>query len=109
LSSGALVLSLLLRVRNRGVSKPAIAEPDRLAGVALLAYALPYSWAYRHIDAGVGALILFGAVQVPMIGAGLFAGERPGSRGWCGCALALGGLAYLGWPGREAPDLGGSL
>ena len=63
--------------------------------IALLAYAALFSWAYVRLDAGTGALLLFGAVQVTMIGAGIARGERLGSAQWAGIALAFGGLAWL--------------
>ena len=42
----------------------------------LFAYAVCFSFAYRDLTAATGALLLFGAVQLTMIGYGLFAGER---------------------------------
>ena len=77
--------------------------------IALLAYAALFSWAYVRLDAGTGALLLFGAVQVTMIGAGIARGERLGSAQWAGIALAFGGLAWLLAPGLQAPRLGGAL
>src|SRR4051812_7924783 len=69
LTTGALVLVLLVRLhagtwaplRRRGLSGP----------VALFAYAAPFSFAYLRIGAAVGALVLFGAVQLTMIGWGV--------------------------------------
>lgn len=70
---------------------------------ALLVYAVSFSLAYLTLDAGLGALVLFGAVQVTMIGASIDAGDRPSARQWIGLALALGGLAWLVAPGASAP------
>lgn len=110
LGSGALVLGLLAWIR------PSRARGGRtdggrrrvLAGAvsaaALFAYASAFSFAYLEVGAGVGALILFGAVQITMIGRGLAAGERPGRLTWTGFALAAGGLVALTLPGAEAPD-----
>src|SRR6185295_17236214 len=50
------------------------------------------------------SLLLFGAVQVTMIGRGLAAGERPGALEWAGLIAALGGLTWLVLPGLAAPD-----
>ena len=47
-----------------------------LAASALFLYAIAFSLAYLRLDAGTGALILFGAVQATMIGWGLVAGHR---------------------------------
>jgi drug/metabolite transporter (DMT)-like permease len=104
LASGALVLALL--VRGRSGTRDAFAA-WRL-GAALFAYAIGFSLAYTRITAGMGALLLFGAVQVTMIGGGLVAGERPTTREWLGLGLALAGLVGLTFPGLTAPDPGGA-
>jgi drug/metabolite transporter (DMT)-like permease len=66
-------------------------------------YALGFTFAYERITAGVGALLLFGAVQIAMIGWGLWRGERPRAIDWLGVALAMSGLFYLTWPGLTGP------
>ncbi|WP_172150338.1 MULTISPECIES: DMT family transporter [Pseudomonas] len=105
LASGALTLWLLLRLR-RG--------DGALAGswsgaVALFAYAAAFSFAYVSLDAGVGALLLFGAVQVSMLLWGFYRGERLTALTASGLLLALGGLLALLLPGASAPPLGGAL
>lgn len=57
---------------------------------------------------GTGALLLFGAVQVTMISAGLWSGEK--LHGWqvIGLLLAFAGLTGLMMPGLSAPPLLGS-
>jgi drug/metabolite transporter (DMT)-like permease len=104
LASGALVLALL--VRGRSGARGAFTA-WRL-GAALFAYAIGFSLAYARITAGVGALLLFGAVQVTMIGGGLVAGERPPTREWLGLGIALAGLVGLTFPGLTAPDPAGA-
>lgn len=74
------------------------------SGLALFVYAAAFSLAYLSLDAGMGALILFGAVQATMMGAGLRSGERPHPVQWLGLITALGGLVYLVSPGISAPD-----
>jgi drug/metabolite transporter (DMT)-like permease len=56
----------------------------------------------------VGALLLFGAVQVTMIATGLARGERPLARDWAGMLLAAAGLGWLTLAGASAPDLTGA-
>jgi drug/metabolite transporter (DMT)-like permease len=73
------------------------------SGAALFVYALAFSLAYVSLDTGVGALLLFGAVQATMIGAGLGQGERLGARQWLGLVAALAGLAGLAAPGFSVP------
>ncbi len=85
-------------------------RPDRRrpgswrSGLALFVYAMAFSLAYVTLDTGVGALILFGAVQVTMIGTGLWRGERPTALEWFGLLAAMVGLVYLVLPGISAPD-----
>jgi drug/metabolite transporter (DMT)-like permease len=102
LASGAAVLLLLSRGMGgaRGGSWPSAA--------ALFVYAAAFSFAYFFLSAGVGALLLFGAVQVTMIGAGIAAGERPPPLVWAGLTLALGGLVHLSLRGARAPSPGGT-
>jgi drug/metabolite transporter (DMT)-like permease len=109
LVSGALVLAALAwgAARARSIRDPrrALVPGGRwVSAAALFAYAASFSYAYLDVGAGVGALILFGAVQVTMIGRGLAIGERPGLVTWIGLALAAGGLMTLTLPGAEAPD-----
>lgn len=65
--------------------------------------------AYVSLETGTGALILFGAVQATMIGAGLRSGERLQAAQWLGLVLAAGGLTCLTVPGATAPDPVGAL
>jgi len=103
LASGAAVLFLLARTAGgaRGGSWTSAA--------ALFVYAAAFSFAYFFLSAGVGALLLFGAVQVTMIGAGIAAGERPAPSVWAGLVLALGGLVHLSLRGARVPSPGGTL
>jgi len=108
LGSGALALALVSRL----VAGPAASQKSRgswASGLALFAYAAAFSLAYVSLHAGTGALILFGAVQVTMIGAGLRSGERIGGVQWAGFAAAFCGLIYLVLPGLSAPDPAGAL
>lgn len=105
LVSGALVLWLLVRWRQ---------GPARIPGswgsaLALFAYAAGFSFAYLVLPTGTGALLLFGAVQLTMIAAGLWAGERPGRWQLTGTLLAFAGLVYLLSPGIEAPQPLGAM
>jgi len=103
LVSGAAALALIVILRGR--ARPGGGSFG--AGLALFLYAAAFSLAYVRI--GVGALLLFGAVQVTMLGWTVARGARPGAVQWVGIAVALGGLAYLGLPGASAPDPIGAL
>jgi drug/metabolite transporter (DMT)-like permease len=107
LVSGALMLALIVRSRP---ARPGPGHTDWLAVAMLFAYVVFFSYAYLSLPAGTGALILFGAVQLTMFGAGLHAGERFRSVAWLGLALAVAGLVYLVLPGVAAPPpLGAAL
>jgi len=75
----------------------------------LFAYAVCFSFAYLGLTAGTGALILFGSVQMSMVAAAIFKGERPPLVEWLGILIAVGGLVYLVLPGLASPPLTSSL
>lgn len=106
IASGAIVLALILRLKSGPAART---RPDWFAAVALFAYAALFSFAYQLLSAATGALVLFGAVQLTMLGAGLRAGERFMPLGWLGFALAVGGLVYLVSPGLTAPPAAGTV
>lgn len=106
LLTGALTLWLIVRWRNRADAP--IGGSWASAG-ALFVYAAAFSFAYEVLETGTGALLLFGAVQLTMIGYGLLRGERFSLRQTVGLVVALGGLVYLLLPGLSAPPLGPAL
>lgn len=61
------------------------------------------------METGVGALILFGAVQLTMLLYGIFKGERLTSLSILGLLVSIAGLVYLLLPGSSAPPLGSAL
>ena len=106
LVSGAITLALVVHFRARPAAP---GRADWLAAAMLFAYVAFFSFAYLSLSAGTGALILFGAVQLTMLGAGLGSGERFGPVAWLGFVLAAGGLVYLVLPGVAAPPLLGAV
>lgn len=98
--AGAVTLGVLVLLRGQRLP---LLRPQRIVGAgSLTLYLIGFSVAYIRIDAGIGALILFGSVQVTMFAGSLAGGERPPARRWIGAALALAGLAWLGWPSGPA-------
>lgn len=104
--SGALALWLIVRLQQ---GPPRAAGGDWLSAAALFIYAAGFSLAYVSLDAGLGALILFGAVQVTMIAVGLWQGERFRPLQIAGFMAALLGLVYLLAPGGMAPSPVGAV
>lgn len=102
LLSGALMLGLIAFVRHRAVTS-AGSWPS---AAALFIYAAAFSFAYTVLGAGTGALLLFGVVQLTMIGYGLGRGERFSALQSLGLVAAFGGLVYFVLPGLSAPPLG---
>lgn len=101
LVSGAAMLWLL----SRSKSDPGLSRRERVStALALFFYAAPFSYAYLRIGAAVGALVLFGVVQLTMMGYGIYRGERPTPLSYCGLALALFGLSWLTLPRASRPD-----
>ena len=102
LLGGAAVLAALVRVRDGAWTS--LRGGGALGPISLFVYAVPFSLAYVRIGAAVGALVLFGVVQLTMVGYGLARGERPSARTWAGLALATGGLVLLTAPAATRPD-----
>ncbi|CAK2131896.1 EamA-like transporter family protein [Vibrio crassostreae] len=75
--------------------------------LSLLVYMFGFSFAYLELGAGLGALVLFVAVQFTMIAAYLFSGNRMSLIEWGGCLLSVAGLVCLLMPmeSTQAPDL----
>jgi drug/metabolite transporter (DMT)-like permease len=101
LASGAVFLFLLLRLRKPGMALGGSWK----GGLALYLYAYLFSVAYLQLGAGVGALVLFGAVQITMFAFAWLRGERLSARTLLGMLIAFAGLVLLLLPGAEAPPL----
>jgi drug/metabolite transporter (DMT)-like permease len=105
LVAGALMLWLLVQLGR----KTHAGRGNWPSAFALFGYAVLFSYAYLSLTAATGALLLFGAVQVTMIGHGLWRGERLQDLQVFGAVLAFGGLVGLLSPGVTAPPLVGAL
>jgi drug/metabolite transporter (DMT)-like permease len=103
--SGAIALRLIVRLRAGPIDR----SGSWGSALALFAYAAAFSFSYLTLTAATGALLLFGAVQVTMIGYGRWQGVRMSGRQAGGLAVALAGLVYLLLPGLSAPPLEGSV
>ncbi|MEZ8023278.1 DMT family transporter [Vibrio sp. 10N.247.311.14] len=116
--SGALTLLILLALSSQSKAKSELASNTSLytklksqfqltSILSLLVYMFGFSFAYLELGAGLGALVLFVAVQFTMIAAHLFSGNRMSLIEWGGCLLSVAGLVYLLMPteSTQAPDL----
>jgi drug/metabolite transporter (DMT)-like permease len=74
-------------------------ERARIVGALSLAgYMIGFSLAYATLDAGLGALILFGVVQVTIFVYGALRGAVPSPRQLSGAGVAFIGLIIALWP-----------
>lgn len=99
IASGALLLAVLVRLRS--------GPPGRgswPSALALFAYALLFSLAYRALTAATGALLLFAAVQLTMLIGAVLRGESTTWRQRAGFVVAAAGLVVLLLPGLSAPE-----
>jgi drug/metabolite transporter (DMT)-like permease len=97
--AGALTLAGLVALRRGRLPLLSMRRVPGALGLAV--YLVGFSFAYLSIDAGIGALILFGAVQVTMFAGAVALREALPFRRWIGAALALAGLGWLVWPAGE--------
>ncbi|MFC0445098.1 DMT family transporter [Pseudidiomarina halophila] len=109
LVSGAMVLALLVFFTRRKQIAVQQLRPETQASLSwwgalwLVTYALAFAYAYVGIATGVGALVLFTAVQFSMLAISAWRGERYSVVEILGVACALSGFVYLVWPQLAAP------
>lgn len=100
--AGAAMLWALVMLRK--APHPVVLSAKRFAGAAALTvYMIGFSWAYITLDAGLGALILFGVLQIVVFGWAVIEGGKIPILRWVGAAIALTGLGVLFWPGGATP------
>jgi drug/metabolite transporter (DMT)-like permease len=108
LLAGAGMLAVILGARL--LLQRAVVWPQGwpiLVGVGgLLLYLIGFSIAYLKLDAGTGALILFGSVQVTMFAGALLAHEPLPLARWLGAALAMAGIIFLVFPALQDARFG---
>lgn len=116
--SGAVTLLILLGIASQNSNNTAEPSPTSLFSklksqfslvsiVSLIVYMFGFSFAYLELGAGLGALVLFVAVQFTMIAAHLISGNKMSLIEWAGCLLSVSGLVYLLMPtsSTSTPDL----
>ena len=82
-AAGAAALWLLVVLR--GSPRPAVVSAKRIFGaLALAVYMVGFSWAYISLDAGLGALILFGVLQIVVFGRAVVEGGSIPALRWIG-------------------------
>jgi len=99
LLAGAMMLVFLCKLSQREMIFRGKARI--LGALSLFVYIYGFSLAYDTLDAGLGALVLFGVVQITMFVAALLSREAMPITRWLGAGLASAGLALLLWPEGE--------
>lgn len=94
--AGALCLCTLVLVN--GAELPWRGKGRFVGAISLSAYMIGFSLAYISLDAGLGALILFGVVQITMFVYASVVGARPTARQITGAGVAFTGLVIALWP-----------
>ncbi|UOA28074.1 DMT family transporter [Pseudosulfitobacter sp. DSM 107133] len=95
--AGIVILCMVLSVR--GTPLPLFRRARVPGALSLAAYMAGFSLSYVVLDAGLGALILFGVVQITMFGWGALRGTAPTRRQMAGAGVAFAGLLLVLWPG----------
>lgn len=103
LIAGALTLLVILRLQG---GKAVHGKAGWWSAILLFTYAVTFSFAYRDLSTGAGALLLFAFAQLSMISYGLYKGERASL---LGVLLAFGGLVAFLLPSASAPPLSAAL
>ena len=104
LTSGAFALAVLVCFSRKGLGW--LGKGSAVGAISLAVYAIGFSFAYLRIDAGLGALLLFGVVQITMFASALInRQESISTLRWLGTGMAFGGLVLLLLPGAAAPSL----
>ncbi|MEP2886907.1 MAG: DMT family transporter [Lentilitoribacter sp.] len=106
--AGAVALTVILTARG---GRLPLFERSRIIGaLSLAAYMIGFSLAYVTLDAGLGALILFGVVQVTIFVYGAVRGAAPSPRQMFGAGLAFLGLVLVLWPSEgSASSISGTI
>ncbi|MGM8897820.1 MULTISPECIES: DMT family transporter [unclassified Psychrobacter] len=119
LLGGAICLAIIMSVHQRRLQQPSTPHQDTdvlretilkdkgswLSSLSLVIYALCFSLAYVALDTGTGALILFAAVQLTMIGWGIYQKEQVSTIQWVALFVAFAGFVYLMLPSAAVPSL----
>lgn len=93
LVAGAVMLAGLCLVQRGRLS---LTGPGRVAGVLTLTlYIYGFSLAYVRLDTGLGALLLFGTVQVTMFAGAIWSRDAIPLLRWVGAVTAFAGLVWL--------------
>ncbi|MGH1415589.1 MAG: DMT family transporter [Pelagimonas sp.] len=99
LASGAFVLLVLCLIGGHRIQLVNWRRALSVFGLSL--YIIGFTDAYRAMDSGTGALLLFGTVQITMFAGALLLREALPVLRVVGACVAFVGLMYLVWPWQD--------
>ncbi len=98
-AAGAAMLTLVAMVQRRRLVLTGWQRMQGAGGLAL--YMIGFSLAYISLDAGLGALVLFGVVQIAIFCTAALGGTPASRRQVVSTVIAFCGLVWLLWPGED--------
>ena len=97
LVSGSIVLIIIVILRS-GLSSIWGTKPNQASILGLSFYMVGFHFAYNSLDAGLGAIVLFGGVQLVMFTSTILSKEKTTAYNWIGMLLAMLGILILFFP-----------
>ena len=97
LISGSIVLIIIVILRS-GLPSIWGTRPNWASILGLSLYMVGFHFAYNSLDAGLGAIVLFGGVQLVMFTSTILSKEKTTAYNWIGMLLAMLGILILFFP-----------
>ena len=109
LTSGAITLAFIFWLVKTKSREAKGSYGSWLGAASLFVYAIAFSFAYISLGTGMGALVLFGCVQITMLVWSVLRGQKLRAGEVIGILMAFVGLVYLVIPSISSPSLYGFL
>ena len=97
LLSGSIILIIIV-VYRLGLNSLFKIKPNFKGIIGLSLYMVGFHYIYYFLDAGIGAIILFGGVQIIMFSSAIISKENPSIYNWLGMITAMIGIFILFLP-----------
>ena len=97
LISGSIALIIIVIFRS-GLPSIWKTKPNQISILGLSFYMVGFHFAYNSLDAGLGAIVLFGGVQLVMFTSTILSKEKTTTYNWAGMLLAMLGILILFFP-----------
>ncbi|MGS2721383.1 DMT family transporter [Paraglaciecola aestuariivivens] len=104
LASGAITLGCLVWFKYPKILPSIWQQGSNKGALALLVYALAFSYAYIQLNTATGALILFASVQFTMLIMSWLAGKKMRLQEHLGIIISAIGFIYFVYPELDSPN-----